>query len=135
MADPFLDTNVFLRHLLNDDANHSPRATAFLRRIEQGEVRVQTSDMVVFEIVFTLERTYRQPKAQIRDKVLALLDLPGIELSRKGLLHSTFDIYVNANISFADAYHAALLQEQGTTEVVSFDRDFDRVPWIERIEP
>lgn len=38
MAPAFLDTNILLRHLLQDDPQQSPRATAFLLRVENGEV-------------------------------------------------------------------------------------------------
>ncbi len=64
---PFLDTNVILRHLLGDHKEFSPRATAFIERIERGEVRVHTSDADVSEVVFTLERTYDQPQRLIRE--------------------------------------------------------------------
>ncbi len=51
---PFLDTNVLLRHLTNDHADHSARATAFLTAVEVGQIRVRTADSVIFETVFTL---------------------------------------------------------------------------------
>ena len=35
----FIDTNVFLRALLDDHPDQSPRATAFLERVLHGEVR------------------------------------------------------------------------------------------------
>ena len=62
MAPPFLDTNVILRHLLADHPEQSPAATAFLERIEQGEIKVFTADTVIFEAVFTLERHYQHPR-------------------------------------------------------------------------
>ncbi len=132
---PFLDTNVFLRHLRADHPEHSPRATAYLERIERKELKVRTADTVIFEAVFTLERTYRQSKAAIRDALLPLIELPGIMLPRKRRLRTAFTFYVDLNISFADAYHAALMQEQRLTEVVTFDRHFDRIPGITRVEP
>ena len=132
---PFLDTNVVLRHLLGDDPDHSPRATAYLGRVERGEVRVRTADTVVFETVFVLERTFRQPKVRIRDGVLAVLDLPGVVLPGKRRVHRAFELYVGVNIPFADAFHAALMESLGLTEVVSFDRDFDRVSGLRRVEP
>ncbi len=45
----FLDTNVFLRHLLQDDPDRSSKASAFLKRIEEGEVKVRTAETVIFE--------------------------------------------------------------------------------------
>ena len=60
----FLDTNVILRHLLQDHPNHSQRATTYFTLIERGEIQARTTDTVVFETVFTLERTYRVPRDQ-----------------------------------------------------------------------
>src|SRR3954468_24910945 len=135
MATVFLDTNVLLRHLLQDHPEHSPRATAFLERVERGDVQARISDVVVMELVFTLQRSYKQPKAQIRDVLLALLDLPGLELPGKRRYRKIFDLYVEQNISFADAYNAVLMQQLGIAEVASFDRDFDRVAGVRRSEP
>jgi predicted nucleic acid-binding protein len=59
MAPPFFDTNILLRHFLQDHPDHSPRATAFIQQIGQGERQVVLSDIVVFETVFVLERRYR----------------------------------------------------------------------------
>jgi predicted nucleic acid-binding protein len=135
MAEQFLDTNILLRHLLQDVPDQSARATNLIRRIEAGEIQVHISDIVVFEVMFTLTRSYRQPKAAVRDAVLALLDLPGIILPGKRRFHRVFDLYVDLNISFADAYHVVLMEQQKLDEVITFDRDFDRVQGIARVEP
>jgi predicted nucleic acid-binding protein len=135
MAPAFLDTNIILRHLLQDHAEHSPRATAYLRQIEDGLVRVRTSEIVIFETVFTLQRWARRPKDQIRDVVLRIIDLPGIVLPGKRRLHKAFDLYVRHNVAFADAYHAVLMEQLKLKEIVSFDTDFDRLPGIGRTEP
>jgi predicted nucleic acid-binding protein len=131
----FLDTNVLIRHFLGDHPVQSPRATAFVRGIERGDVEIHTADTVVFEVVFILERHYHRLKAEIRDALMGLIDLPNVLLSGKRHLHEVFDLYVNLNIPFADAYHVVQMRRLGLTEIVSFDRDYDRVPGITRIEP
>ncbi|MGH2365034.1 MAG: PIN domain-containing protein [Chloroflexota bacterium] len=135
MPEPFLDTNIVLRHVLGDHPDQSPRATAFLQQVENGLLRVHTSDVVVFEVVFTLQRTYRIPKADIRDVVLPLLALSGIVLPGKRRFIRVFELYVEHNIAFADAYHAVLMQQRGLTQIVSFDLEFDRISAITRIGP
>jgi predicted nucleic acid-binding protein len=132
---PFLDTNIFLRHLRGDHADFSPRATALLRRIEQGSLKVRTADTVVFETVFTLERVYKQSKEAIRDAFLPLIELPGIVLPGKRRFRQVFGYYVEQNISFADAYHAGLMESLRLTQIVSFDRDFNRFTTVQRVEP
>jgi uncharacterized protein len=132
---PFLDTNIFLRHLRGDHADFSPRATALLRRIEQGTLKVRTSDTIVFETVFTLERFYKQSKEAIRGAFLPLIELPGIVLPGKRRFRRVFSYYIGKNIPFADAYHAVLMESLRLTRIVSFDRDFDRIPTVARVEP
>jgi predicted nucleic acid-binding protein len=131
----FLDTNVLLRHLLGDIPEQSARATAMIERIERLELRARLADTVIFETVFTLSRTYRQPREKIREALVALLGLRGMVLPGKRIFRRAFDLYVDLNLPFADAYHAALMERLEIRQVVSFDKDFDRVPGLERIEP
>ncbi len=132
---PFLDTNILLRHLLQDAPEQSPRCTAYLARVERGELKVRTADTVVFEVVYTLQRTYKQPKAAIVAALLPVIELPGIVLPHKRRFRRVFELYVRYNSAFADAYHAALMQSLKLTEIVTYDREFDRISNIVRIEP
>jgi predicted nucleic acid-binding protein len=132
---PFLDTNIFLRHLRGDHADFSPRATALLQRIEQGSLKVRTADTVIFETVFTLERRYKQSKEAIREAFLPLIELSGIELPGKRRFRQVFGYYIEKNISFADAYHAVLVESLRLTQIISFDRDFNRISALTRVEP
>lgn len=137
MAPPpaFLDTNVLMRNFTQDHPDHSPRATAYLERLERGEIEVRTADTVVFETAFLLERRYRLPKSAVRDALLPLLELPGVVLPGKRRFRRVFELYVDHNLPFADAYDVALMEGLGLTEIVSSDRDYDRVPGIMRREP
>lgn len=132
---PLVDTNVFLRHLRQDHPDFSRRATAYFEQIARGDLIVETSLPVVFETVYTLQRFYQQPKAAIRDNLLSLLELPGIRLQHKRRIRRTFALYVTFNLSLVDAYQAALVIEQGHSALVSFDRNYDRVPGVPRVEP
>ncbi len=90
---------------------------------------------MVFETVFLLERSYKHPKAEICANVLPLLTLPGVVLPGKERFRRVFDYYVDLNISFADAYHAVVMEDEGITDIVTFDQEFDWVPHIRRVEP
>lgn len=135
MRPAFLDTNIILRHLLADHPEQSPKATAYLAQVERGEIQVRTAETVIFEAVFTLERYYHHPKAQIREALLPLIELPGVILPGKRLFRQVFDWYVDLNLPFADAYHAVLARRFRIDEIVSFDKHFERIPGIKRIEP
>src|SRR6266404_7521792 len=132
---PVLDTNILIRHFTQDHPDHSPKATRYLRRIEQGELRARLPLIVVFETVYTLQSFYKLPKDQIRALLLSILSLPGIILIGKRCFRKVFDYYVTLNISLPDAYIAVEMEQLHDTRVVSFDRNFDKISGIERIEP
>lgn len=50
-----IDTNIFLRHLLNDDPVKSPQCLRLFQEIEQGTLTGWTSDLVIAELVFILQ--------------------------------------------------------------------------------
>src|SRR5579871_4173632 len=129
MPPRFLDTNMFLRHILNDHAVHSPRAKALIQAVENGTETVWTTDLAIAEVVFVLEspRFYHTPRTIIRDLLLPLIELSGIKLPNKRLYRRIFELYTTLSIDFIDCYHAALIESRNETELYSFDRDFDRV--------
>jgi predicted nucleic acid-binding protein len=137
MADlPFLDANVILRHALQDLPDQSARATAFIRRIEAGAQQVRTTDTVIFEVAFVLERTYKVPRPDIRDVLAPIIALPGVLLRGKRRYRRVFELYLAyPKLSFADCSHVAVMESLGLADLVSFDRGFDQLPTITRKEP
>ena len=61
--------------------------------------------------------------------------MPALRVDAKHVLPRAFDLYLTTSIDWVDAYHAAVVESRGETELVSFDRDFDRVPGLRRREP
>lgn len=131
----FLDTNVLLRYLTASDPDKAERARRLLARVERGEEKVVTSVMVVFETVFTLQRTYKVPKARIREMVGDLLSLPALQLTGKSLCMQVLDLYAAHNVSFADAYNAIYMRSRGLDEIYSWDTDFNDIAGMTRVEP
>ena len=61
--------------------------------------------------------------------------LPGVNGSdgRRCIARASI-VYERSNVDFGDAYIAALALESDG-QVISFDRDFDRIPGVTRVEP
>lgn len=131
----FIDTNILLRYLSGDDPVRAQRALTLLRRIELGEEQAVTSQLVIFETIFSMQRRYRVPKAQIRDRIQAILNLRNLQIPDKHLFHQALDLFVERDIPFADAFNATYMQTRGVTEIYTWDRDYDRIPDIQRVEP
>ncbi|MCL5075740.1 MAG: PIN domain-containing protein [Chloroflexi bacterium] len=135
MRPRFLDTNVLLRYFTRDDEEKARRALALLTRVERGEEKVVTSPLVIFETVFTLQHRYQAPRSQIRGLVLDIISLRGLQLPGKDLYHRAFELYVDRNLSFADAYNVAYMERKKVPGIYSWDTDFDRLEGISRCEP
>lgn len=131
----FLDTNILLRFLTRDDEGKAQKALDLLLRVERGEEKVITSPLVIFETIFTLQSFYKVPRQIIKDQILSIISLRSLHLPDKNLYHRAFDLYVTKNISFADAYNAVYMQAEEVSHVYSWDRDFDKIDGITRLEP
>jgi predicted nucleic acid-binding protein len=131
----FLDTNILLRYFTQDDPEKARSAFALLMRVERGEERVETSLLVMFETVFTLQHRYRLPRDEIRDALCDLLSLRNLKLAGKSLLVEALALYAGSALSFTDAYNAVYMKRRRLAEVYSWDADLDRVPGIRRVEP
>jgi len=137
MSTRFLDTNIFLRHLLNDDPAKSPACFALVQAIERGEVSAWTSHLVIAELVFVLsgKKTYNLSRPEVRDRLLPLINLPNLKIPQKRLFGRIFDLYTSLPIDYVDCYHAALLEGREAAELYSYDSHFDRVASVRRFEP
>lgn len=131
----FLVTNILLRYLTRDDEHKARAALALLQRIERGEERVITTQAVIFETVFILQRFYKVSRAEIRELVLPIVMLCGVQIPNKPLYEEAFDLYVAQNISLPDAWNGVFMRARGMTEIYSWDTDFDAMTWLTRIEP
>jgi predicted nucleic acid-binding protein len=132
---PFLDTNILIRHLAGDHPDQSPRCRDLLGQLETGARSVWTSHLVVAEVVYVLVRVYQFDRQRVADVLLPLIELPGLRIARKRLFRRVFELFATTALTYPDCYHAALVERSADRRVISFDRGFDRLPNVERIEP
>jgi predicted nucleic acid-binding protein len=135
VSDPFIDSNIFLRHLTADHPQQSPACLALFKAIEQGQVTAWTTDLTIAEVVWVLFRIYKLTQEEIRDALVPLIGLPGLKLPRKRLYHRVFELFTTLRIDYIDCYHAALMEATQQCTLYSYDHDFDRVPTLTRQEP
>jgi len=132
----FADTNLFLRYLTDDVPDQAEAFEKLLQKAIQGELRLVTNVMVIAELVWTLESYYRLPRQDIQDKVLAMLNTPGLEVFEEELILPAIIWYQEKNVDFIDAYNAAWLVDNGLETVCTFDRKhFARFDGIKVLVP
>ena len=126
----YVDTNVLLRYIVRDGAAQTAAATALL---ESSSTLVLTP-VTFAEVAHTLRSFYGLNREVIIERLGMLLALPS--LSRSGdVLSAALDIHSAHNVELPDALLAAQAIHSGAPHVCSFDRDFDRIPGVERVAP
>ena len=127
----FADTNLFLRYLTNDVAAQADAVEQLLHRASRGEVVLVINNMVVAEIVWTLESYYGLARDNVKDKILAILNTPGLEAADGDMLLQAISWYADKNVDFIDAFNAVWLLAHGVTVVSTFDhKHFSRFEGI-----
>ena len=129
-----VDANIFLRYFTGDDPKKAARCERLFRTAAEKQLSLRVSDVCLAEVVWTLESFYGAPRNDTADKLVALLNTPGLVFSDANVLLDAAQRYRNTKVDFIDAYHAALAVSVGH-EVYSYDRDFDRFDDVTRKEP
>ncbi|MBI4287933.1 MAG: type II toxin-antitoxin system VapC family toxin [Chloroflexi bacterium] len=135
----FLDANVILRYLTRDDEAKAEACYALFQRVKRGEEDVFTCEAIIAKVVYVLSSPrspYRLPHDEIRGRLLPVLTLRGLRLPQKRVYVRALDIYASLPfLDFEDALAAAHMETFGAREILSYDRDFDQLQGIERMEP
>ena len=132
----FVDTNLFIRYLTNDDPALADRVEQLLDDAANGAVQLVTSELVIAETVWVLESSYHLNNAGIAPLVRGILATPGLEVINGDLIGKALVMYELQNIDFVDAYIAALMEKQGIQDIYSYDRKhISHIKNINRKEP
>lgn len=101
-----IDTNVILRHLLNDHDDHSPRASALFLQVRRGDLSVFCPDTAIFEAVHILHGRARAPRDQAAAALLMLVELPSFSMDHKPAISAALEFWIDQpTLDYADCYH------------------------------
>lgn len=133
----FVDTNIVLRYLTQDDPEKAERCRHLFEQAQKGEIELTTSESVIAEVVYVLssKQLYGVSRPDIHDRLYAILSLQGLKLSYKRTYFRALKLYRNHSIDFEDAMTVAFMERQGIEELYSYDRDFDKIETVSRTEP
>lgn len=133
-----IDTNVLIRYVTDDHPDHSQRAFDLLRKFQTGERSGMLLEGVIVETVQVLSSKdlYNIGREEIRARVGGVLRLAGIRTPAKQVFLRALDVYNEVpRLSFVDSLCVAYAERDHPSAVVSFDREFRRVPSITWEQP
>jgi predicted nucleic acid-binding protein len=142
MTEVGIDTSVLIGLLDPEDVWHRP-AVALKQALQAQRADVAVFDCVLAEAISTMaRRIHEQRRTADLDRLLVriladypadgilwvLPDVPVLYTEIVALVRSS-----HGELNFNDALIALSCQHRGIPLIASFDRDFDRVAWLQRV--
>ncbi len=132
----FIDTNIFLRVLLEDDPGKFEDCVKFLNEVKKGKIKGFTSNLILAEVNWTLLRLFRFPKDRVIKGIASMLNLKNLKIKDGFDSYLALKIYKEFSVKFIDALIASNPKiYRGDVILVSYDKDFDKIKGIIRKEP
>lgn len=133
MTKVFVETSVLMRFLTADDAQKFQDCLALFEKIEQGQIRPYTSNMVVLEALFLLTKLYKFPKTKVLIDLHKVLDLRNLTLIEKTDTKAALNLFEKFNIKYADCMIAT--QVPKAIILLTYDEDFKKLTGFKIFTP
>ena len=123
----FVDTNYFLRFLIDDNFQHAEEAKKLFLDAARGNLELVTSTIVVFEIYWVFKSFYQKSKTDIAEILQKVLGMNFIRLDERDLLQSALDFFKAQNLSLEDCYNLNFALNKRTKIFKTFDAKLAKV--------
>lgn len=134
----FLEADFVVRYLTGDDQAKMLACRDLFQRLGRGEAVAMTCEAVITEIEYVLSARAHDglSAAEIRARLVPILQLKGLRLAHKALYLRALDVYAQfPSLDFEDAVIVAHMECEGIEELYSYVTHFDRVSRVQRLEP
>jgi predicted nucleic-acid-binding protein len=135
MSKVYVDANVILRFLVNDPPKMAGEAAQLFQAVANRQIVLIVDDLIVAEVVWVLKSFYKQSIADIAAVLRDFFLQDGIELADKSAILYALTLFETKNVDFIDVLLTVRMQQTGSQTVFSFDRHFDRLTDLQRLNP
>ena len=126
MKQLIVDTNPFLRFLLNDIPYQKKEFEKLLNQAKKSELTLLVPQIVIFEISFALEKYYQFSKEEIIDKLRSIVEAPYLEVADSHIFRNSIKLYSELDLSLVDCFLLAI-SKQKEVEVFTFDKNLQKL--------
>lgn len=129
----FIDSNVFFYAKIFD-REYGDACAKILDKIVKGELEAITSTLIAVELANALRKFgLGNEVKEVIDAVFSL-DIQVYEADSLDVRNAA-RIFDEFRISPYDCVHAAVMRKAGIVDIISADKDFDKIEWIKRRDP
>jgi predicted nucleic-acid-binding protein len=117
-----LDTNVLVRHIMQDDLNQAALASTLISQLTEqnpGFVTVVT----LIELSWVLQSCFDLSRAQLADVLDKIVRASNFKVEQAQVVAAAIKLYNFGNSDFADCLIARISQNAGCQKIMTFDRN------------
>ena len=122
----FVDTNYFLRFLLNDISEQHNLVKKLFIKASVGKENLSTSTIVFFEIYWVLSSLYKKEKSEIVEVLQKILKLTFIKLQERKILLDSLILFKQTNLDLEDCYNLHFAKSQKMDIFGTFDKKLEK---------
>lgn len=124
----FIDTNYFLRYLLNDVPEHYFEAKKLFLAGSEGKISLITSSLVLFEVFWVLRSFYNLNKGECISALQNILKLSFVQLHERYILKDALTLFEETSLDLEDCYNIFYAGSQGvkTGSFKTFDKKLEK---------
>ena len=137
MKPDLVDANVFIRLITKDDVKKAKRCFKLFEMARKNKASLSTSESVLSEVVYILssKKLYNLDRKKVKTLLEPLINLRGLKIEFKAEFLLALRIFAEQNIDFEDALSAAYVKTKKFGKIYSYDKDFDKIKGVLRVEP
>jgi len=117
-----LDTNILVRYLAQDDEKQATLVTKLIEETYDEEGFCFINHVVLCELVWVLQRTYKVSKEQTIEIIEQLLHTTQFTCQSPDIVWKTLKSYRNGSADFADYMTSVINKHYGCQHTLSFDK-------------
>ena len=129
-----IDTNIFVEIYLKQ--KNMKKCEIFLRKISENEIQGIITDFSIDSVCILMEN-YHKKTGEIRLFLLSLLGFVGLKIYFTTIIDRILatQLMEKHDLDFDDALTLQAMYSNNVKEIVSFDKHFDKIKEIKRVEP
>lgn len=130
-----IDSNIFLRSLIQDNKSMGQDCVALFRAVGEGRISAYVPSLIIAEVQYVLHSFYGFDRDHIVTAIKSISAIVNLRILNDLELSRAISFYEKGNVKFIDCYLASSERvSKGQASIVSYDRDFDRLG-VPRIDP
>jgi len=121
----FIDSNIWLRLLLADHKTHHEKCCQLFNLNKQGLFKLYTSNIVLLEVYFVMNKTYRIPPKSLILDIKKIIKTRNLTLVEKSNFKKALTLHQKTGVKLADCLITTQIPPK--TTICTYDKHFAKL--------